>query len=55
MSFRRGKVCIVDLNQLASNSVKNIPDSNGGGHPVAAGCRFPTKYIEKFLRNLKSV
>ncbi len=55
VSFRRGKVCIVDLNQLASNSVKNIPDSNGGGHPVAAGCRFPTKYIEKFLRNLKSV
>lgn len=55
VSFRRGKVCIVDLNQLASNSVKNIPDSNGGGHIQAAGCRFPAKYLNKFLRNLKSV
>lgn len=53
VSFRRGKVCIVDLNQLASNSVKNIPDSNGGGHIQAAGCRFPEKYLGKFLRNLK--
>ncbi len=52
-SFRRGKVCIVDLNQLASNSVKNIPDSNGGGHIQAAGCRFPSRYLDKFLRNLK--
>ncbi len=32
VSFRRGKVCIVDLNQLANNLVKGIPDSNGGGH-----------------------
>jgi len=55
VSFRRGKVCIVNLNQLASNSVKSIPDSNGGGHPVAAGARFPAKYLHRFLRNLKSM
>ncbi|MBI2005584.1 MAG: DHH family phosphoesterase [Candidatus Aenigmarchaeota archaeon] len=55
VSFRRGKVCIVDLNKLASNSVKNIPDSNGGGHVQAAGCRFPVKYLNKFLRNLKLI
>lgn len=55
VSFRRGKVCIVDLNQLASNSVTNMPDSNGGGHIQAAGCRFPVKYLNKFLRNLRSI
>lgn len=54
-SFRRGRVCIVDLNKLAGNSVKNIPDSNGGGHVQAAGCRFPAKYLARFLRNLKSL
>ncbi len=55
VSFRRGKVCIVDLNQLASNSVKIIPNSNGGGHIQAAGCRFPAKYLGRFLRNLRSL
>lgn len=55
VSFRRGKVSIVDLNQLASSSVKNIPDSNGGGHIQAAGCRFPAKYLNNFLRNLKGL
>jgi single-stranded DNA-specific DHH superfamily exonuclease len=54
VSFRRGKVCIVDLNQLAGSSVKNIPNSNGGGHIQAAGCRFPTRYSNNFLKNLKS-
>ncbi|MBI1978561.1 MAG: hypothetical protein HYS62_00695 [Candidatus Aenigmarchaeota archaeon] len=54
VSFRRGKVCIVDLNQLAGNSVKDIPDSNGGGHIQAAGARFPARYLDRFLRNLKS-
>ncbi|MBU5536969.1 MAG: DHH family phosphoesterase [Candidatus Aenigmatarchaeota archaeon] len=53
VSFRRGKVCIVDLNELAINTIKDIPDSNGGGHTQAAGCRFPAKYLNKFLRNLK--
>ncbi len=55
VSFRRGRVCIVDLNQLASNCVKNIPNSNGGGHIQAAGSRFPARYLDRFLRNLKSL
>ena len=54
MSFRRGKVCIVDLNHLANDSVKGIPDSNGGGHIQAAGAGFPAKYLSRFLKNLKS-
>lgn len=53
VSFRRGKVSNVNLNQLAGDAVKNMPDSNGGGHPVAAGGRFPAKYLDRFLRNLK--
>lgn len=55
VSFRRGKMCIVDLNQLAITSIKNMPESNGGGHVQAAGCRFPTKYLDRFLRNLKGL
>jgi single-stranded DNA-specific DHH superfamily exonuclease len=53
-SFRRGKNVKVDLAKLASESVKNIPDSDGGGHPVASGARIPIKYLNKFLDNLKS-
>ncbi len=53
VSFRRGRVNIVDLNVLAKNSVKGMQDSNGGGHIQASGARFPVKNINKFFKNLK--
>ncbi|MBI2547472.1 MAG: hypothetical protein HYW23_03435 [Candidatus Aenigmarchaeota archaeon] len=55
VSFRRGPVSIMDLNQLAINSIIGMPDSNGGGHIQAAACRFPTRYFKKFMGNLKSI
>ncbi len=55
VSYRRGKVSIVDLNKLAATAVKGIPDSEGGGHPVAAGGRFPAKNLTKFMTNLKNI
>lgn len=53
VSFRRGKMSFVDLNVLAERSVEKIPDSSGGGHPPASGARFPAKYLNKFLTDLK--
>ena len=55
VSFRRGRVSIMDLDRLAKMSMNGIPDSNGGGHIQASGGRFPAKYLEKFIKNLKSI
>ncbi len=53
VSFRRGKLSVIDLNDLAGKSIEKIPDAAGGGHPVASGARLPVKYLSKFLNNLK--
>lgn len=53
VSFRRGKMCVIDLNELAIKSIDKIPESTGGGHPVASGARFPVKFLVKFTNNLK--
>ncbi len=52
VSFRRGKNVNVDLASLAVALVKGIPNSNGGGHPQAAGGGFPKKYMKSFMKNL---
>ncbi|MBI2542940.1 MAG: DHH family phosphoesterase [Candidatus Aenigmarchaeota archaeon] len=54
VSFRRGS-SMVNLNEISNNSVKGMTDSNAGGHPVAAGARFPARYIGKFLASLKGI
>ncbi len=55
VSLRRGKNVTVDLADLAAVLVKDIPGSNGGGHPVAAGAGFPNKYAKTFMKNLSEI
>ena len=55
VSYRRGKKVNLDLSDLAQALVKDIPNSNGGGHPQAAGGGFPAKYIKDFMKNLTEV
>lgn len=52
VSFRRGMSSGVNLSDLANDSLRNISDSHSGGHSVAAGARFPARYLKKFLNNL---
>jgi single-stranded DNA-specific DHH superfamily exonuclease len=52
MSLRRGRKMEIDLGNLVKTVISNIPRSNGGGHPEAAGARVPVKYLELFLDNL---
>ena len=37
---------------LLQEAVKNIPDSQVGGHVAAAGARVPRKYLSQFKQNL---
>lgn len=55
LSLRRGKDIEIDLDQLAKDITKNIPDSVGGGHAVAAGCKIPVKYQKKLFDSLKQL
>lgn len=55
ISLRRGKNLRTDLAELAKELVSDIPNSMGGGHPVAAGARIPIKYLNKFVNNLKEL
>lgn len=43
------------VNLLLSDAVKDIPDSNAGGHVPAAGGAFPKKYLKKFMENLEKL
>ncbi len=55
ISLREGNSLQLDLAKIARESVRDIPDSNGGGHPQAAGVRIPVKYLNKFIENLKEL
>lgn len=52
-SFRRGEGVEENLRELAKRSVKDIPDSTGGGHEAASAARFPEAYLAGFLQNLE--
>ena len=43
-----------DMSALLKEAVKNIPNSNSGGHVAAAGGFFHSKYLEQFKNNLKN-
>jgi single-stranded DNA-specific DHH superfamily exonuclease len=53
LSFRRGKNVETDLDKLARDIIKDIPNSVGGGHTSAAGSKIPIKYEKKLIDNLK--
>lgn len=55
LSFRRGKNIETDLDKLARDITKNIPNAVGGGHPDAAGGQIPVKYLKKLVENLHTV
>jgi nanoRNase/pAp phosphatase (c-di-AMP/oligoRNAs hydrolase) len=43
----------VNCGELAKAGVKDIPDSNGGGHIPAAGAAFPSEYLEQFKKQVR--
>ncbi len=43
----------IDLDELAKESIMDIKNSSGGGHPQAAGCRVPIKQFKKFVENMR--
>lgn len=51
-SFRRGDAVKTDLNKMAKGAIKDIPDSDGGGHEAASAARIPKRYLPKFLKQL---
>ena len=55
ISFRHGKKINIDLAWLAREAARDIPNSNGGGHPSSSGARIPVKYFNKFLKNLNTL
>jgi single-stranded DNA-specific DHH superfamily exonuclease len=52
-SLREGKNSEIDLDRLARESIRDIKDSRGGGHPQAAGCRVPISQFKRFVENLR--
>jgi len=52
-SLREGKDLEIDLDRLAKEGVRDIKDSEGGGHIRAAGCRVPTSQFKRFVENLR--
>jgi single-stranded DNA-specific DHH superfamily exonuclease len=54
LSLRKGKKIEVDLGHLIKELIKNIPESDGGGHTEAAAARIPAKFFDRFVRNLSS-
>jgi len=44
----------IAVNDLLTDTIEGIPDSNAGGHVPAAAGSIPTKHLEEFKRNLIS-
>jgi single-stranded DNA-specific DHH superfamily exonuclease len=53
VSLRRGDYKI-NLPELIKYSIKDIPNSNGGGHIPAGGASFPTDYLDLFKEKVIS-
>jgi single-stranded DNA-specific DHH superfamily exonuclease len=45
----------VPMNKLLKQSIKDFENSNAGGHDPASGAALPTKYLDKFKKNLVEV
>ncbi len=43
----------VNCGNLARESLKGIPESNGGGHIPAAGATFPVEHLEQFKKQVR--
>ncbi len=52
-SLREGRNLEIDLDRLARESIRDIKDSRGGGHPQAAGSRVPISQFKRFVENLR--
>lgn len=42
----------IDCTALLRNAVEGLPNSESGGHPMAAGARVPPEFLNKFKENL---
>jgi len=48
----RDTISRVDCVELLKRAIEGIPESNSGGHKVAAGAEIPHKYLSQFKKNL---
>jgi single-stranded DNA-specific DHH superfamily exonuclease len=52
LHIRKGNKVKTNLKILVKKGIKNIPNSEGGGHPAAVGARFPKEFLNYFLQNI---